>query len=397
MSAVVDRPAVANDPVDHQLWTVRRARWFLLGLHLALVVVSPLFTIIGFEREPGNPVVAMLAGGAIGALQLRHSFAAAQGKRPRAWPLTFLVLIALVYLPLVWFTWDWAVMQCFVIASAAMLLRGRPAVIAVVAPILGSAAAGAWTGLADGISAGQTAFRVLYWTTGLTTAGVALYGSVRLVWVADMLHAARTELADLAIRRERLRISRDLHDLLGQSLSAVSLKGDLAIRLLRSDTAAAQAEIESLSAVARDALRDIHAIARDERAVSLRTEIDGAAALLAAAGIAAHIDVDLPGLAEPVDNVLAWTVREAVTNMLRHAEPRACSITARRRRGRVRLEVVNDGARPAGSAGRGLADNAGRGLAGLAERAKALSGSVSAELTLDRRFKLVVEIPEEVT
>jgi two-component system sensor histidine kinase DesK len=268
-----------------------------------------------------------------------------------------------------------------------MLLRGWPAVVVAAAPILGSAGAGVWAGLAEGISAGQTAFRILYWSTGLLTGGVALHGSARLVCVADMLHAARAELAELAVRRERLRVSRDLHDLLGQSLSAVSLKGDLAIRLLRNDTAAAQAEIESLTAVARDALRDIHAVTRDERVISLRTEIDGATALLAAAGIAAHIDVDVPALAEPVDNMLAWTVREGVTNMLRHGEPNACSITARRRSGRVRLEIVNDGAGPRGSAGRGLA--------GLAERAQALCGSVSAERTHDRRFKLVVEIPEE--
>jgi two-component system, NarL family, sensor histidine kinase DesK len=141
--------------------------------------------------------------------------------------------------------------------------------------------------------------------------------------------------------------------------------------------------------VARDALRDIHEVTRDERTVSLRTEADGAGALLAAAGVDARIDVALSGLAATVDNVLGWAVREGVTNMLRHSEPRTSSITARRRSGRVWLEIINDGVRPRAGTGRGLA--------GLAERARALSGSVATERTRDGRFRLVVEIPEEAT
>jgi two-component system, NarL family, sensor histidine kinase DesK len=91
----------------------------------------------------------------------------------------------------------------------------------------------------------------------------------------------------LAIGQERLRVSRDLHDLLGQSLSAVSLKGDLAKRLLHRDLAAARAEIEGLTKVARGALRDMRAVTSDQHAVSLPTETDGATALLQAAGVEA--------------------------------------------------------------------------------------------------------------
>ncbi|MPZ28984.1 MAG: hypothetical protein GEV12_21950 [Micromonosporaceae bacterium] len=366
-----------------------RTRWFLVALHVALAVVSPLFTIVGFEGEPGNPVVAVLAGSAIAALQLRHSLAAARGERPRGWPWTLLALAVLVYLPIVWFTWDWAVMQYFMIASAAMLLRGWWAAVVIAAPVLGTVAAGIMEGVAEGVSAGQTTFRTLYWVIGLTTAAVALAGSVRLARVAGELHAARTKLAELAIRRERMRVSRDLHDLLGQSLSAVSLKGDLALRLLPTDAAAAQAEIESLTAVARDALRDTHAVTRDERTVSLPTELDGAAALLSAAGVDARVAADLPGLTPPVASVLAWAVREGVTNLLRHSEPRTCAITARRHRGRVRLEIINDGVRAEAGTG------AGTGLAGLAARAEVLAGTVSARATPDHRFVLVIDVPEE--
>jgi two-component system, NarL family, sensor histidine kinase DesK len=379
--------AAATSPVVEPLSTVRRARWFLLGLHLALVAVAPVFTITGFEGDPGNPAIAVLAAGAVVALQLRHSSAAARGERPRGWPWTLGALVALVYLPMVWFTMDWAPMQFFVIASGAMLLRGWPAAVAVAAPLVGTATVVAAAPV-YGDSTGQQAFFVVYWVVGLVTGAVALYGSARLVQVVDELYAARTELAELAVGRERLRVSRDLHDLLGSSLSAVSLKGDLARRLLHSDPPAARAQIEGLTGVARDALRDMRAVTRDEHAVALRTEIDGAAALLGAAGIDALIDVDLPELARPTQDVLAWAVREGVTNVLRHSQASMCSITARRGDGMVRLEIVNDGAAPPSGGGNGLA--------GLAERARGRSGSVTGQRTRDGRFRLLVELPEEV-
>jgi two-component system sensor histidine kinase DesK len=267
-----------------------------------------------------------------------------------------------------------------------MLLCGWPAGITVAAPLLATAAGVVGEGLVNGNSVAQVALAVVYWVVGLLTGAVALYGSARLVRVLDELEATRAELAELAVGRERLRVSRDLHDLLGHSLSAVALKGDLARRLLHSDPPAARAEIASLTEVARDTLRGVRAVTRDEMALSLRTEIEGATALLSAAGIDARIDLNLSNPASPVENVLAWAVREAVTNVLRHSQASTCLITAGRRHGDAFLEVVNDGARAPASAGSGLT--------GLAERAAALNGSVSAGPVSDGRFRLLVEIPE---
>ncbi len=379
--------AVTASFVGQPLSTARRARWFLFGLHVALLAVAPVFTITGFEGGSASPAIAVLAAVAIGALQLRHSFAAARGERPRGWPWTLPALTALVYLPMVWFGMGWAPMQYFVIASAVMLLRGWPAGIAAAAPLLATAAVIVGEGPVTGESAAQGALSVVYWIVGLVTGAVAVYGAARLVRVLDELEATRTELAELAIGRERLRISRDLHDLLGHSLSAISLKGDLARRLLPSDLYAARAEIEGLTEVARDALRGVRAVTRDEHALSLRTETGGAAALLGAAGIDARIEVDLPDLARPTEEVLAWAVREGITNVLRHSQAATCSVTAVRRDGLVRLEIVNDGARPSASEGNGLA--------GLAARAGALSGSTVGERTHGGRFRLLVELPEE--
>jgi two-component system sensor histidine kinase DesK len=372
-------------------WSPRRARRFLVAAHLPFMLTSPIYAITGLDAPRAhNPAVPLLAGLAIGGLQLRHSFAAARGSRPRGWPWTFLALIAAVYVPMPWFTWNWADMQLFVVASAIMLLRGPAAVIVAVLPIPGTAIALTavpvppdYAHVSGAALAGWAAF---WLTAGFAIGIAATYGSVWLVRVVDELHATRTELAEVAIGRERLRVSRDLHDLLGQSLSAVSLKGDLALRLLSKDTVAARAQIEDLTSVARNALTGMRAVTRNEHAISLREETEGVTALLGAAGIEARVDVGVPDLTPAVQNVFAWAVREGVTNVLRHSEARTCSIVVSRDRGTARLEIVNDGARgPKGT---------GSGLAGLAERARALSGSVSA-VGSKGRFRMVVEVPVE--
>jgi len=322
---------------------------------------------------------------AIGALQLRHSLAFGRGERPRGGLWTLLVLVALTYLPMLLFGFfGWHFAQAALIASAPMILRGR-AGLAVASGV--AVLSGVITAV---VSPPSSTAQVLYNSVtnplAIALLGAFLYASARLARVLNELHATRTELAELAIGRERLRVSRDLHDLLGQSLSAISLKGDLAIRLLPTDEQAARGEIESLTSVARHALRGVRAVARDEHTMSLSTEIDGARALLASAGITARIQNDLADLPPPVDTTLAWTVREGVTNVLRHSEAGTCWITASQRDGTLHVAIINDGARsPSGG---------GSGLAGLTERARALSGTVTAEHLADGRFRLVVRIPE---
>ncbi len=365
----------------------------MIAAHVPVIAAAPVLAIFGFETTPARyPVVLVLLGLAMGAVQLRHSLAAARGERPRFALATFLLLTILVYLPMAWFGWAWAASQALLIASAAMMLRGRLALAVSAAVCLGTAAvaeAEVVTQLRGAEMAANVPYLILYWWTGLLALGLSLYGAVWLVRVAGELQAARTELAELGIGRERLRVSRDLHDLLGQSLSAVSLKTDLAVRLLHTDPEAAREQIEDLRGLARGALRDVRTLARDEHAVSLRTETDGAAALLAAAGIRASVMVDLPGLPAPAEQMLAWAVREGVTNMMRHSDARTCSITGTRDGGTARLEIVNDRARPA--------PGGGTGLAGLAERARSLSGSVCGRGTSDGGYRLLVEIPWEQT
>ena len=375
------------------VWSPRRAGWLIVVTHAVIVGVVPIVAIFGIPGVPpqGNPALAVAVALAVLALQLRHSFAIARGERARGWPLSLLALALLVYLPMPWwFGWYWVTMQACLMASVPMVLRGWPAALAIAAPVVGTNLAVVANLGVPGARppAAVVAYTANYWTATLAICAAAMYGSARLVRLLGELRETRAELAALAVGRERLRVSRDLHDLLGQSLSAVSLKGDLALRLLGSDPPAARAEIQSLTGVARSALRGVRAVSHDEHAVSLRSETDGAAALLAAAGIDARIRLDLADLAPPLERVLAWTVREGVANALRHSHARSCSITAGRRDGGVFLEIVNDGApAPTGQ---------GSGLAGLRERARALAGSVTAGSTGDGRWRLLVEIPEGV-
>jgi two-component system sensor histidine kinase DesK len=364
----------------------------LIVMHISIVVVIAVLAIYYRPRSAGYVfvVAVVIVAVLIGGLQLRHSLAAARGGVPDGAGWSLLALAILTYLPMLWFgIGPWVNFQVALVASVLMLVRGWPRVVVVVPLLVTTTVLVLPEWRAGLLSTGQFVYEMTGIVSFVAVVGVALFAAARLVKVLDELHATRTELAELAVGRERLRVSRDLHDLLGQSLSAIALKGELAARLLGSDTHAARREVVSLTAVARDALRGVRAVAHEAPTVSLRTEIDGAVTLLAAAGIHTQTQVDLPDLTPAAENVLAWAVREGITNLLRHSTAHTCSITGVRQDGSLRLEILNDGAtRPAGS-------DTGSGLAGLTARVQALRGSVTATRTQDGRFGLLVEIPQE--
>ena len=369
-----------------------RAWWLLIAIH----VPSLAFTIaqggfgLAFPASSGYETVAVPLAIAAGALQLRHSFAAAQGIRPRYWMWTLALLVVIATVPIIFLKDRWITLQWFVVASFAMLLPARIALTASIACALGL---GVWFAkVTQGVNPGfwLQAWAFSYWQALLFLGGVGLYGATRLVRLMDQLRDARADLAELAIGRERLRISRDLHDLLGQSLSAVSLKGDLAIGLLkRNELPRAIGEVESLVSVARSALHDLRDIAHREPPIALASEINRATDLLASTGTETKVHITAGQLRPEVDELFAWSLREGVTNVLRHSAATICSITIGREEGIVRLEIVNDGALPASSGGNGLS--------GLATRAAALAGSASARSIADGRFRLRVDVPEVAT
>jgi two-component system sensor histidine kinase DesK len=367
----------------------RRARWLLIAVHIPFIAFTTMQGGLGLAmtRPLGYDSIALPLAIIASALQLRHSLAAADGVRPRHWQWSLLALIVIACLPLIVLRDRWVTLQWYVTASCAMLLPARFALPIIASSSLGIGVWYAITVSRPNAGIGEMLWGFAYWEALQFLGGAGLYGATRLVRLMDQLRDARADLAELAIGRERLRISRDLHDLLGQSLSAVSLKGDLAIGLLaREDVPKAIGEIESLVSVARSALHDLRDIAHREPPIALSSEIDRAADLLAATGTETKVDIAVGKLPPAIDELFAWALREGVTNVLRHSAATTCSIAIGRRDGVVRLEILNDGAMPASSGGTGLS--------GLAARAAALAGSASARGVGDGRFRLRVDVPE---
>ncbi|MFC7548650.1 sensor histidine kinase [Plantactinospora sp. GCM10030261] len=369
--------------------TRRQSRLLLFGIHLAVAFVHVGLTasIMIEEGAPWwTPTSALVLGVVPMLLNLRHSLAFASGRRPAGWYWTLTAMIVILAVPIPWWPYMWTYSGVYVIASAGLLLPGWAAV-ATTAVALTVNVGWYFVHFHDlWMAAGGWLWVVAYglYALGVSVAGAAaLFLSAWLTRALAELSAARAALAEAAVQGERRRILRDLHDLLGQSLSAVSLKGDLALRLLPRDPEAARAEMIGLVSVARTAIRDARTVARDTRRVSLRTEIDGAVALLAAAGVQADVRLAEEPMSSQVEELLAWAVREGTTNMLRHSEARRCWMRVDRQGDRVRLEMVNDGARAGGGEGSGLA--------GLSDRARALAGSVRSGLIGGGRFRLAVE------
>lgn len=184
--------------------------------------------------------------------------------------------------------------------------------------------------------------------------------------IRDALRRAEDRTAVLAVAAERERIGRDLHDILGHSLTTIAVKADLARRLVDRDPAAAASEIEGLAAVARQALGDVRATASGMREVRLATEIAAARSVLGAAGIECRAPSALPSLDDADAELLGYVVREAVTNVVRHSGAHTCTIEAQAGRVAVRDD------------GRGLRGGLrGNGLTGLARRVEDAGGTLA--------------------
>jgi two-component system sensor histidine kinase DesK len=197
------------------------------------------------------------------------------------------------------------------------------------------------------------------------------------------LRDARAELAEMAVAEERLRFSRDLHDLLGHSLSLIALKAELAARLLPTRREDAAAELEQIRDLTRSALTQVREAVGGYRQPTLPSELAGARVALEAAGIELRVDAPDEPLDPEVESVLAWAVREGATNAIRHSGARHAEITLRP----GVLEIADDGH------GAPRPEPAGNGLTGLRERVQAVGGTVEAGAGTGGGFRLVVRVP----
>jgi two-component system sensor histidine kinase DesK len=222
--------------------------------------------------------------------------------------------------------------------------------------------------------------------------GLDMIGFVRLSDALRELHTAREELAHQAVTEERLRMARDLHDLLGHTLSLITLKSELAGRLLEKDPRAASQEVHEIERVARQALREVREAVAGYRQRTLSGELNGARQILEAAGIDCTIEYEAQPLPQGTDAVLAWVVREAVTNVIRHSRAKHCLIRITSTAEYLHAEIRNDGLLRQESS----TVEKGSGLSGLAERVANEGGQLEAglqQLSNGPGFRLKVEIP----
>jgi two-component system sensor histidine kinase DesK len=224
-------------------------------------------------------------------------------------------------------------------------------------------------------------------STMVTAAILSLSEAVR------ELRAAREQLAHQAVEKERLRFSRDLHDLLGHTMSVIVVKSEAARRLAPRDLDAALAQITDIESVGRQALTEIREAVTGYREGSLGTELDRARSVLEAAGVEPVVRRSGTPLAPQTEVLLGWVVREAVTNVVRHAGATRCEITVDGTSEQVRLTVDDDGGgEPAFASSPGVG---GTGLKGLAERLAAAGGSLRAGPSSRGGFTVTAELPLE--
>ncbi|MCF0094431.1 sensor histidine kinase [Micromonospora sp. MH99] len=374
----MDLPTGQPQPMNRH-W--RYIGWLLAAVWLFFLNV-PISTALQ-QPEPWRRVVGVTALVVFGlgyvllfqwARRLRQLLLPIPAGRARV---ALLVLLAVGLASIPGTDGDWLATLVYVAAAGVFLLPPWEAAVTValcaVTPALASWLVPGWEA-ENGI-----VFAVLL-------ASFAMFGVSRLAQRNSELQAAQQEIGRLAVAEERARAARDLHDILGHSLTVVAIKAELAGRLIEVDTVRAAAEIAEVEKLARAALADVRQTVGAYREVTLAGELAGARSALAAAGIAAQVPAETPELPPEWDRLFGWAVREGVTNVVRHSGARCCTI-------RVRpdgVEVGDDGRGPS------TPDAAGYGLVGLRERARRLDAVVTVGRRRDGTgFLLRVHAPAE--
>ena len=217
-------------------------------------------------------------------------------------------------------------------------------------------------------------FHVALWNYAWVIVFVAMVGGINIHYAGvkrsnAKLRLAHDEIERLAQVAERERIARDLHDLLGHTLSLIILKSELAAKLADRDIERARGEIRDVERISREALAQVRGAVRGYRSAGLRYELETARETLTTAGIRVEIEAENVPLPPTEESVLALAVREAVTNVVRHARATACRITIVQRDGACVTTIADDG--------RGGEEAFGTGLRGMRERVESLGGSLT--------------------
>ncbi|MFG2132745.1 sensor histidine kinase [Streptomyces sp. NPDC048751] len=287
----------------------------------------------------------------------------------------------------------YGVVLLFGIGFMSLGVRSRRRVFGIV---VGFAAGGGLVSFALGLSALTASATSLMM---LLSGGLLAFTSVFSFWLVNAVYEldeARETRARLAVAEERLRFGRDLHDVMGRNLAVIALKSELSVQLARRGRPEAVEQMIEVQRIAQESQREVRDVVRGYRDADLGVELAGAQGVLTAAGISCEVSGEAVGLPGEVQSALAWVVREATTNVLRHGDAGRCSVGLRVTEGHVVLTVENDGATGAPGVAASPGRGAGSGLAGLRERLAAVDGTLVAGPTDAGVFRLVAQVPVQV-
>ncbi|WP_225846179.1 sensor histidine kinase [Streptomyces sp. HPF1205] len=373
--------AAIGRPPENRKQALVKLAWIGIWLLYLGAPVSDMTA--GNHSAPVTVVAAVgLAGFVLGYLALVFLRTSAGSEQPHGWVYGLLgVLSALAVTLSASLGENWLVLFVYVAVACGAALPGRQSRWAVPAMTLALVAVG------SSVAAGGSLYPGLVIPALL--GGFAMVGVKQLVRTMQELRAARETVAQLAATEERLRLARDLHDLLGHSLSLITLKSELAKRMLPGRPEDAAAQVADIEKVSRQALVDVREAVSGYRRATLATEAAGARTALASAGIRArfHVPDRLPGLTPDGEGALAWALREAVTNAVRHSGAATCVVALTAADGEARLAVSDDGRGPSPG------HVPGNGLTGLSERLLLAGGSLRTARSGDGGFTLTAAVP----
>jgi two-component system sensor histidine kinase DesK len=334
-----------------------RIEWHSIDGPLLWLAYLPLFFIPWLFKLPSTPQIIAAVIGLVVFLALYAASVTSKGAHRIALATaTLLLSFALIFTDS-----NWTVITIYAGAMIGELRPSRRAGILVGVFAIAT--------LTFGLISQQHFF---YWTMGvflMVMVGIANISRAVLEDKNVALASAQDEVKRMAATAERERIGRDLHDLLGRTLTLIALKAELAAKLSARDPAKAEAEMREVASAARDALAEVRAAVTGMTGATLGREIASSQAALAAAGIACEIDADAAEIEQGASAVLAMTLREAITNVIRHSGARTCRIALTRGANGLELKVSDDGD--------GEAVREGGGIGGVRSRLAAAGGGLS--------------------
>jgi two-component system, NarL family, sensor histidine kinase DesK len=348
-----------------------RRQW---GLLIWVVFAGFLF-VVPYDRQAAIVEWALTALAVAIFAALYIAFWLEQSRLP--WFIAGSVILGLAAAP---FNQAAAMFFIYAAAFAPFMFRETRIYAAFVAGLIVVVAIESWVfGLGPGFWAIAGGVSVVVSVANASTAKMAMTG--------EKLRMANEEIDRLARIAERQRIARDLHDVLGHTLSVIVVKAELAERLIDRDIAGARSEIVAVQDISREALAEVREAVRGYRAEGVPAELERARSVLQSAGVAVECHADDIPLPPAQESVLALALREAITNVVRHAQAATCRLRFERIAGGCRLEISDDG--------RGGAHVEGYGIRGMRERVEGLGGTLVHDTA--RGTTLTITLPLDVS